>query len=179
MLLGAISGFIGTVGKSLISSRLKKSNLAEFNGAETAAGMVLPAHKVTTPGGRVVGHLVNLVSGMTIGVGMSYLFTNTGKNHATLKGAGISSVVCTLLYGSYANIGGSTVRPVQPRTFLSNFIAHIGYGVITSYMITKIGSPELSTPSSTSQKRHPYPLSSPYHDHGQHPSGMPLKPRIT
>jgi hypothetical protein len=141
--LGAISGILGSFTKTIIVGGFKRLGLAEFNGTETSAGMLLPAYKVNTPSGKLVGHITNTMIGMTLGIAMTYLLSATGKDKAIIKGAGMSGVFWMILYGNYANMGGSTVRPALPSTILSNLVGHFGYGVVTSFVITRIGDPAL------------------------------------
>jgi hypothetical protein len=142
-ILGALSGAVGSLAKSLIVGGFKSLGLAEFNGSETAAGMLLPAHKVNTQSGRIVGHITNVMLGMAFGGCMTYALSASGKDKAIIKGTGMSAVFWTFFYGNYANMGGSTVRPALPSTILSNLVGHLGYGVTTSYMITRLGDPAL------------------------------------
>ena len=139
LVLGFISGLGGTVAKNYLVAYLKKRGLAELNGIETAAGILLPGYKVATPGGKVVGHIVNMLIGGTMGVGLTYLLSTTGNNNATFKGASYGACIWGLLYGAIASMGGSAVRPVLPKTLLSNLAGHITYGVITSSLITRVG----------------------------------------
>lgn len=143
IVLGALAGFVSTLSKSFIVGLFKRVGAAEFNGAETAAGMVLPAYKISTPSGKVVGHLANSLIGMLLGVTITYALSYTGKDHAYFKGAGISSIFWLFLYGNYAHVGGSTVRPALPATVLCNLAGHIGYGLVSAFMITRLGHPSL------------------------------------
>ncbi len=143
LILGALAGVLGGITKTLIVGSFKKLGLAEFDGTETSAGMLLPAYKVNTPSGKLVGHITNTMIGMTLGIAMTYLLSVTGKDRAIIKGAGMSGVFWMLLYGNYANMGGTTVRPALPNTILSNLVGHFTYGVVTSFVITRLGDPSL------------------------------------
>lgn len=143
IILGVIAGITGTTVKTVVVGTAKRLNLAEFNGAETAAGILLPAFKVNTPGGRIIGHIANYVVGGSIGVGLTYLLSLSGKDKAAAKGAFTGLFTWTALYGLSAQLGASSMRPALPKTLISNMIGHVVHGVVSSTIIAGVGDPGL------------------------------------
>ena len=79
VLLGVLAGLGGGLVKNAVSELLIRRNLAEYGGPARAAGMLVPAHKITTPRGRIVGWLADTtISGM-LGVASVYALSFTGK----------------------------------------------------------------------------------------------------
>lgn len=166
--LSLIAGLGGTVVKSLLIRGAKTKKMAEFDGAETAAGMLLPAHKIYTPQGKVVGELANLIVGSVFSVPIIYALSLTGKDKALIKGAVLGSTLWVALYGSMANMGMSSVRPAMPNTMLSQLFSHAVFGATVSFIATTIGDPGLfdgTTPvfvgGSQKPPQQPYPLEQP------------------
>ena len=139
VLLGVIAGFLGTFSKNVTVKFAKNRGWAELNGTETAAGILLPGFKISTTEGKVVGHIVNHIIGSILGVGLTYLYSVTGKDKAAFKGIAFSVFAWGLLYGSIATLGGSSVRPVLSKTLISNLMGHIAYGITASSLITHLG----------------------------------------
>ncbi len=141
--LSLIAGIGGSLVKSLIVRGAKQINLAEFDGAETAAGMLIPAHKIYTTQGQVIGQISNLIVGIVFGMPTIYLLSLTGKDKAILKGTATGMLAWTILYGALANLGFSTTRPAMPHTVLSNLAGHAACGATVSLVATRLGDPGL------------------------------------
>jgi hypothetical protein len=60
-----------------------------------------------------------------------------------IKGAGASSVLWVMLYGSMANLGLSTIRPAMPPTMLTQFVGHGAFGAAVALLATGLGDPGL------------------------------------
>jgi hypothetical protein len=141
--LSLIAGLGGTVVKSLLIRGAKANKWAEFNGAETAAGMLLPAHKIYTTSGKIVGEVANLIVGTLFSVPIIYVLSLTGKDKALTKGAALGSTFWVILYGSMANMGLSTIRPAMPHTMLTQLFGHAVFGGTVSFIATTLGDPGL------------------------------------
>lgn len=143
LVLGMVAGIGGTIAKNIFISGAKKMNMAEFDGVETAAGMFVPAHKITTKQGRIVGHIGNTIMGAVLGTSIVYLFSLTGKDKAIIKGTAAGSVMWLALYGALAGIGATTVRPAMPNTMISQFLGHSLFGGVASLIATRLGDDKL------------------------------------
>ncbi len=141
--LALIAGIGGSIVKSLLIRGAKQLKWAEFNGAETAAGMLIPAHKIYTPQGKVIGEVGNLIVGAAFSLPVVYLLSLTGKDKAILKGTAVGMASWAVFYGSMANLGLSSIRPAMPHTVLSNLAGHAAYGAVVSLIATRLGAPGL------------------------------------
>lgn len=158
LLLGAIAGLGGNIIKIGMMQIAKRLKIAEFDGAETAAGILLPAHKLAEPRGKIVGYMGDAIVAGTLGVATTYILSLTGKDNAPLKGALSGMFMWTALYGATGSMGISKVRPASPKTVLSQFIAHSAYGAVAAALTTQFGDPGLFTgkiPLSASSQSHP------------------------
>ncbi|NMB00380.1 MAG: hypothetical protein GX971_02490 [Firmicutes bacterium] len=140
LLLGVISGLAGGAVKNVVGSILMKSHASEFGGPARAAGMLLPAHKIATPQGRLVGWLADTAIAGLLGIASVYMLSVTGKDNAALKGAITTGGVAWMgLYGVLGTLGATRVEPGHPRTVLSEFITHSIYGAVTGATACYLG----------------------------------------
>lgn len=145
LLLGVLAGLGGNVVKLLIGRMAVRLGYAEIDGPQRATGMLVPSHKVADPLGKAVGWLADGVIGIMLGVGMVYVLSVSGKDQAVLKGTLAGQVMWTALYGVLATMGATKVKPVSPKTVLSEFIGHTAYGAVTAALVTNLGDEGLFT----------------------------------
>lgn len=143
LLLGMIAGLGGNMVKVGLMQIAKAMKLAEFDGAETAAGIMLPAHKLAEPRGRLVGHIGDSIIAAFLGTATTYILSVTGKDKAILKGTAAGIFMWTALYGALGGVGISKVRPASPKTVISQFIAHGAFGAAAAILVTRLGDPGL------------------------------------
>jgi len=143
MILGVIGGVAGNIFKLVIDGYFKKKKIAEIDGPERAAGMLVPPHTVTTKEGRIVGYLADGAVASLLGVSLVYLFSLTGKNRGVLKGAATGQAMWTFIYGVLGTMGATKVTPVSPKTVLTEYLAHTAYGIVTASTILAIGDERL------------------------------------
>jgi hypothetical protein len=140
VLLGVLAGLGGGLVKNAVSELLIRRNLAEYGGPARAAGMLVPAHKITTPRGRLVGWLADTTICGMLGVASVYALSFTGKEKAPLKGALIGGITAwTALYGALGTMGVTQVQDAAPKTVLSEFLSHAVYGAVTASIATTLG----------------------------------------
>jgi len=143
LLLGAVTGLGGNIAKMLIIKTARKLNWAEFDGAEKAAGMLVPAYKTTQPLGRVVGIFADNVIAGILGVTTVYMLSITGKDKATTKGALAGQAMWCALYGVLTTMGATVVHPPAPKTVLTEFAGHTAFGAVAATLAAKLGDPGL------------------------------------
>jgi len=158
LLLGGIAGLGGNIVKLGILQIAKRLKWAEFDGAQTATGILLPAHKVAEPRGRLIGYLGDATIAAVLGIATTYTLSITGKDKAILKGASSGMFMWTDLYGALGGIGVTKVRPASSKTILSQFIGHSAFGAVAAALATQLGDPGLFTgevPLNASSKSQP------------------------
>jgi len=143
VILGAIAGLGGNLIKTIIGRSAMKMGLAELNGRERAAGMLVPGHKIATTQGRMIGYIADNVIASILGVATVYALSITGKDKAITKGTLSGQAAWTLFYGMLGSMGATKVGPVSPKTVLVELVAHTAYGATTAYLVTKLGDPSL------------------------------------
>ncbi|MEW6727171.1 hypothetical protein ACP3TJ_04015 [Desulforudis sp. 1088] len=145
LLLGVLAGLGGSIVKLSIGYFAKKLGWAEIDGPQRAAGMLVPPHKIADPRGKFVGWLADGIIGAMLGVVTVYALSVSGKDKAVFKGALAGQVMWTALYGVLATMGATKVKPVSPKTVLSEFIGHTAYGAVTAALVTNLGDEGLFT----------------------------------
>jgi len=143
IILGVIAGLGGNLIKNIIGRSCMRYGLAELNGPERAAGMLLPGYKIATFQGRLVGYIADGVIASILGLGTVYALSLTGKDKAITKGVLSGLAAWTTLYGALGTMGATKVGPVSSKTVLVELVAHTAYGATTAYLATKLGDPSL------------------------------------
>ncbi|MCL6638223.1 MAG: hypothetical protein K6T80_00900 [Firmicutes bacterium] len=143
LILGVLAGLGGNIAKTIIVEIAKRCNLAEIDGPEKAAGMLVPPYKIADPVGKAVGYLADNVVASMLGIVTVYGLSISGKDKAVLKGALTGQAMWAMFYGVLANMGATKVQPVSPKSVLSEFAGHTAYGALTAYLATRLGDPGL------------------------------------
>lgn len=144
VLLGVVSGLAGGIVKNTLGLLLVKRKLAEYGGPSRAAGMLVPAHKITTPKGKLVGLLADTTISGLLGVLSVYTLSLSGKDKAALKGAMISGATAwTVLYGVLGTMGATRIQSPQPKTVLCEFLEHTLYGAVAASTAAYLGDEDL------------------------------------
>lgn len=86
LILGVLSGIGGNLAKHLVQRFAMSKKWAEVDGPARAAGMLVAGHKISTPGGKVVGYLADSVVAGIVGVATVYVLSLTRHDRAKLKG---------------------------------------------------------------------------------------------
>lgn len=143
LMLGLLAGFGGNLVKRGLMGVARRLEWAEFDGPEKASGLILPAWKIETPRGKILGNICDFTISGILGTTGVYLLSITGKDHAVAKGAFYGEVSWTLVYGVIGRLGVSSVNVSSPKTLLSQCVSHISYGMTAAYIITKFGDESL------------------------------------
>lgn len=163
LLLGVVAGLGANLIKNGFGRIAKRKKWAEIDGAERAAGMLVPPHTLATTQGKVIGYIADSVIGGLLGVATVYALGVTGKNSAILKGALTGQATWTTLYGVLGTLGATKVSPVSPNTVITELVGHTVYGMATALLAVKLGDPGLydgTIPMSAQQKNKPKTITS-------------------
>ncbi|MEW6182574.1 MAG: hypothetical protein AB1500_05270 [Bacillota bacterium] len=145
LILGAVTGLLGNIPKLALIAIAKRFNWAIMDGPGKAAGMLVPAHRIATPQGRLVGYLADATIAALLGVTTVYVLSATGKDRAVLKGALGGQAGWTGLYGVLTTMGATKVQAIGPRTVLAEFVAHTVFGAVAGWAAVKLGDEGLFT----------------------------------
>lgn len=138
IVLGAAAGLIaGQFGKIVMGQIHKKSHDYRFR---AAASLFLPHQEVkaSTIESRIISTIVNNVVSGVSGVIISYVYSFTGKDFALLKGAGIGVLQWIGMYGLLSKLR-VTIKSNDPVVHIISSIDHTVFGVLTGWLITKLG----------------------------------------
>lgn len=86
--------------------------------------------------------MVNFTSSGLAGTAITYIFALTGKDKATIKGAGIGAMMWVGIAGLLTNLG-LKVQSKKPATPLINLAEHIFFGALCGSIIAKMGQDSL------------------------------------
>lgn len=139
VLLGIVAGIGGNLVKLAIGKTGKKMQWAELHGPDMASGMFIPAIKLTSTKGRIVGYIADNVIAGILGIATVYGLSLCGKNNAVIKGLASGSAMWTCIYGIASGMGLTKVKPTSPKTVLNEFVSHSAYGLVTATLATKLG----------------------------------------
>ncbi|HHT90438.1 MAG: hypothetical protein QM451_06065 [Bacillota bacterium] len=161
ILLGLVSGLVGGVVKNIAGEALVKRGYSEYSGPQRAAGILVPAHKITTTGGKIIGWLAEASISGLLGIATVYTLSLTGKDKALLKGIFLTGgTAWTALYGAMGTVGATRVQSPMPKTVISESITHGLYGAATAATAAYLGDDSLfngSFPLSTRGRRNEQP----------------------
>lgn len=145
LILGVLAGVLGNIPKTAIELAGKKTGWAESDCPARAAGMLVPRRQVRSQKGKIIGRIADTVMAAVLGVATTYALSATGKDKAVLKGVVLGQTMWTLLYGVLGTLGATRVKPVQPRTVLTELVGHTLYGATTAGLAVALGDPGLFT----------------------------------
>lgn len=162
VILGVVAGLIGNGAKTVVSKVMQRLGHSELGGATRAMGMLVPAHKIATPGGWAVGYIADNAIACMLGTVGVYALAVSGTDHALIKGGLSGGAAWTALYGVLGRMGATNVTTFLPKTVLSELLAHTVFGVTAAGVAVTLGDPQLfngGVPiSATPQKEQPSPL---------------------
>jgi hypothetical protein len=146
IILGAVAGFIGNCAKtagSLFNRHVLHKSSTTY--AEIAGGLFMTEKERRTKTGRFVGETADFLLGSLLGIPLVYLLRYTGKDKAAVKGAGYGHFAWIVLHGTIGRMMGNKkgVFPLDAKTNMSALINHTWYGLVTGFLIKKLGDQSL------------------------------------
>lgn len=141
-MLGAVSGLIGNIPKVLICDYFKKKGWVEVSCPERSAKLVVRPKEVKTPKGMLVGYITDSITASLLGIAYTYGLSITGKENAMVKGA-VAGPPSWVLLSAFSALMGNEDARLSPGTVLNKFMFTAIHGVVTCYVATQFGKPEL------------------------------------
>jgi hypothetical protein len=150
--LGVVSGLIGNFVKDLSSYLIWRARKTELLYAHLAGSIFSPPESAHDTGYLVVGQLVDMAVGASIGIPLVYLLKKTGKDNYLLKGAAVGMGAWGLLYGAGPRLGLTSIRPKLYKTHLSALWNNLLYGLVTAHAAVSLADPGMF-PESPARER--------------------------
>lgn len=144
ILLGVIAGLAGNTVKTIIDEISLKQKISQRSFRNTAAGVwVTKKSEVTNINGQILGGLLDFGMATLGGIGTVYMLTKTGRDHIITKGLisgiGMGSSINFVL----GTLPQNQIRPKDAASNLSYMLSHAVYGLITTFVVAKLGHPSL------------------------------------
>ncbi len=142
--LGVMAGLCGNLVKTAIDEVSLRKKISQRSFRETASGVwVSNLREASNVKGQILGVLLDYGMGALGGIGTVCLLSKTGKDQLFIKGI-ISGV--TLGSGITAILSASPQNKVKPKDAASNLsylISHAAFGLVTSFVASKLGDTTL------------------------------------
>jgi len=144
VLLGTLAGLAGDVVKTVIDEISHKKKLSQRSFRETAAGVwVKKGSEARSIQGQALGGLFDLGMSMAGGIGTVYLLTETGRDHLITKGIIAGIGLGSLLDFAISTLPQNKIKPTDATSHLSYMVSHAAYGLVTTFIVAKMGHPSL------------------------------------
>lgn len=142
IILGVISGLIAGIPGRLINAVEYKENLTDIRYNQLAASLFIPKNKTNTIEGKALASFVNNINLGVVGVMTTYILSLTGRDKAIIKGMGTGAISWIMLNGVVSNLGLG-IKSKKPISPILSFADHVIFGLLTGYLISKLGDDAL------------------------------------
>lgn len=139
--LGFVAGMFGAIPGRLLNKLEFELGITDSRYEEMASMLFVSkrdAHKVK---GKSVGKIANSLLTSATGVATTYVLSKTGRDHAALKGIGISSLAWLGIYG--LSTQAQVRKSKKPTAALLSYLDHVIFGATTATLVAKLGDDSL------------------------------------
>ncbi len=144
VLLGTVAGLAGDIVKTVIDEISHKKKLSQRSFRETAAGVwVKKDSEAKSIKGQALGGLLDLGMSIAGGIGTAYLLTETGKDQLITKGIIAGIGLGSLVDFAISSLPQNKIKPTDATSHLSYMASHAAYGLVTTFIVAKLGHPSL------------------------------------
>ncbi|KLU67853.1 hypothetical protein DEAC_c02600 [Desulfosporosinus acididurans] len=142
--LGFIAGMIGAIPGRLLNKLEFKLGITDSRYEEMASMLFVSrrdAHKIM---GNGVGKIANGLLTSANGITTAYVLSKTGRDHAMLKGIGISSMAWLGIYG--ISTQAQVRKSNKPIAALLSYLDHVIFGATTATLVSTLGADSIFPP---------------------------------
>jgi len=139
--LGFVAGMVGAIPGRLLNKVEFELGITDSRYEEMASMLFVSkrdAHKVK---GKSVGKIANSLLASATGVTTTYVLSKTGRDHAALKGIGISSMAWLGIYG--LSTQAQMRKSKKPIAALLSYLDHVIFGATTATLVSTLGDDSL------------------------------------
>lgn len=137
ILAGTIAGMLATLVKDIPNYILWKMGIVDYLYFHLAASALIRPEDVDTLWGLVLGLVVDIITGGTIGLLIIFLFKATGRDYWWYKGLIAGNLIWLWGLGITINLGFARIVPIDPVFRLTSLIEHQIFGLLAAYLITR------------------------------------------
>ncbi|PKM80807.1 MAG: hypothetical protein CVU89_11705 [Firmicutes bacterium HGW-Firmicutes-14] len=135
ILAGATAGMAATLIKNIPNLILWKTGIVEYIYFHLAASALISPNEVGSPIGLLVGVVVDIITGGTLGILIIYFLKITGKDYWWFKGLIVGNLIWLWGLGVAINFGVARIVPLDPVFRLTSLIEHQIFGLAGSFLI--------------------------------------------
>jgi uncharacterized membrane protein len=148
--LGIVSGLIGGLGLIIFDKISYEFGISKRSYAQAASGMwVATRRQARSKGGNIFGVAMSLGLSAVGGVIMTDLISQKGTDKLITKGAFYGATYGAIVTALLSGFPKNKVKPKDATSNLSYVTSHVFYGIITTQLISRLGSSKIfNKPSS-------------------------------
>ncbi|MFA5820401.1 MAG: hypothetical protein WC854_14140 [Bacteroidales bacterium] len=135
ILAGTIAGMIAALAKDVPNLILWKLGIVKYSYFTIAASSLLRPQDTTSILGWVLGIIVDIITGGTLGIVIIFLFKLTGRDYWWYKGLIAGNLIWLLGLGILINIGFARIIPIDPIFRITSLFEHQVFGLTAAYLI--------------------------------------------
>ncbi|SPF31816.1 conserved membrane hypothetical protein [Candidatus Desulfosporosinus infrequens] len=143
IMVSLVGGIIGTLVMESSSFILWKTKKTELMQGHIAGSFFMRAFRTNQTKNFVLGEILHMVVGATLGIPIFQLLKRTGKDHHVLKGAFVGMVAWSGLYNLGTRLSLFTAKPHLTKSFYSALFNHLLFGITTAQAIITLADPSL------------------------------------
>ncbi len=137
ILAGTIAGMIATFIKTTPNIILWKMGIVDHLYFHIASSALIRPEDVDTIWGLMIGIIVDIITGGTLGLLIIYLFKLTGRDYWWYKGLIVGNLIWLWGMGVTINFGAARIVPLDPIYRLTSLVEHQIFGLSAAYLIIK------------------------------------------
>jgi len=143
IMVSLFGGLMGTLVMELSNLILWRTKKTELLQGHMAGSMFMRAFRTNQTRNFVLGEILHMATGATLGIPVFQLLKRTGKDHHLIKGAFVGMAAWGGLYNFGKRFGMFTAKPHMTKTFYSALFNHILYGITSAQAIVTLADPSL------------------------------------
>lgn len=141
---GAIGGLFGTFAMDLFNFVMYKIGISEVLWGSYVATILMPVRDTKKPKNFILGEIEHLLTGILLGIPLSFIFNKTSKKNFLLKGSGYGLVTWASFYNVLTKLGLFQSKDKTTRAYYSTLIQSLIYGLVAAISIKNLGSNRLN-----------------------------------
>ncbi|WP_242966953.1 hypothetical protein [Desulfosporosinus sp. FKA] len=143
MIAGLLGGLIGVICMDISNFILWRNKTTEGLYGHLAGSMIMKPSKLNKTSNFLLGQVFHMTVGSCLGVGMSQILKQFGKDNYIIKGGFFSVVVWGFLYNFGQKMNFFRMNPRLTKSGYASIWHHLIYGLATSKAIVTLTAPNV------------------------------------
>lgn len=137
VLAGAVAGMVASAIKDIPNIILWKMDVVKHLYFYLAASALIDPKQVDTAMGLILGIVVDMITGGSLGIILVFLFKFTGQDYWWFKGLATGSLIWLWGLGISINLGAARMIPLDPLFRITALIEHQIFGFVSAYLVVR------------------------------------------